>query len=110
MLILRHGGINHAAVARCSCRGRDGAGVEPSLTQALHLGLLVEQLSSSVSIGHVIRLLEHGSSAALQFQQQVIVDQLAADLVVGELVIGELIHHWQPSLSRILMALYLVIA
>jgi len=32
---------------------------------------------------------EHGSSAALQLQQQVIVDQLAADLVVGERVIGE---------------------
>ena len=32
MLILRHGGGNHVAVARCCCRGRDGAGVEPSLT------------------------------------------------------------------------------
>jgi len=92
MLILRHGGSNHVPVARCCCRGRDGAEVQPSLTQVLHLGLLVEQFSSSVTIGLVIRLLEHGSSAALHFQQQVIVDQLAADLVVDECVIGESIH------------------
>ena len=49
-------------------------------------------VSRSVSIGLVIRLLEHGSSAALQLQQLVIVDQLADDLVVGERVIGESIH------------------
>jgi len=34
MLILRHGGGNHVAVARCCCRCRDGAGVEPSFISA----------------------------------------------------------------------------
>jgi len=48
MLILRHGGGNHVAVARDCCRGRDGAGVEPSLTQALHLGLLGRAVSRAV--------------------------------------------------------------